>query len=89
MSIFSINKLLEEISCHEEMEAAPRGRDPEREEDRAAADRAAEAAPERAGARVKAQEGARVRAGVKVKGARVRAEAVDAAKAVNRPCDMI
>ncbi len=80
---------MEVISCHEEMEPVPRGRDPEREEDRAVANRAAEAAPERAGVRVKVQEGARVRAGVKAKGARGRARAVDAAKAVNRPCDMI
>ena len=82
---------MEETLCHEEMEPARRVRGPEREEDRAAANRAAEAAPERAGVRVKVQEGARVRAGVgaKAKGARGRAEAVDAAKAVNRPRDMI
>ena len=95
---------MEEIVCHKEMEQVPRVRDPEREEERAVADRASAApAPERAGGRVKAQEEARVRAGVRVKaqegarvrvgakakGARGRARAVDAAKAVNRPRDMI
>lgn len=71
------------------MEPAPRARDPEREKDKAVADKAVEPAPDKAGGRVKAPEGDRARAGVKAREGRAKAKAVDGGKAVSRSFGMI